>query len=168
MQSWTQLKQLSSSSRENGKKRTSENLPYCKNIPQKGKYYHNQNFFIILRVNQRLVSTKNQLDKKSDWMSERIANVWHCIYPRSTFGPKSEAALKNNRLCSWSLEGARMGQGVFFFFFSPFRASFSNKIHYLVFCNSLKTPIKSLSLFDLSDKNFWGRKGKVAVHLQMF
>ena len=97
--------------------RTSENVPRYKNTPKKGKYYHNQNVSIILRVNERLVSTKNQLDKKSDWISERIANVWHCIYPRSTFGPKYEAALKNNRLYSWSLEGAKMGQEVFFFFF---------------------------------------------------
>ena len=106
-----------SHSSENGKERTSENVPRYKNTPKKGKYYHNQNVIIILRVNERLVSTKNQLDKKSDWISERIANVWHCIYPRSTFGPKYEAALKNNRLYSWSLEGAKMGQEVFFFFF---------------------------------------------------
>ena len=116
MQSWTQLKQLSSSS-ENGKERPLKIYPIIKTFPKRANIAIIKIFFIILRVNQRLVSTKNQLDKKSDWISERIANVWHCIYPRSTFGPKSEAALKNNRLYSWSLEGARMGQGVLFFFF---------------------------------------------------
>ena len=145
--------------------RTSENVPRYKNTPKKGKYYHNQNVIIILRVNERLVSTKNQLDKKSDWISERIANVWHCIYPRSTFGPKYEAALKNNRLYSWSLEGAKMGQEVFFFFFS--RASFSNKIHYLIVCSSLKTPIKSVVIWP-SDKNFWRCKGRVQYIYKCF
>ena len=166
-QIWTQLKQLSSSSSENGKERTSENWPYYKTIPEKGNYYHNQFFFIILRVSQRLVSTKNQLDKKSDWISERIANVWHCIYPRSTFGPKSEAALKNNRLYSWSLERARMWQGIFFFFF--LLKSFILKQNSLFDCLQFpEDPNQKSVIIWPSDKNFWGRKGRLAVHFQMF